>query len=40
VQNDSWQLFEDMNRFNAYAAPMRRRFLTALKTTERRVARA
>lgn len=40
VQNDSWQLFEDMNRFNAYAAPMRRRFLKALKTTERRVARS
>jgi prephenate dehydrogenase len=38
VQNDSWQLFSDMNRFNAYAAPMRRRFLAALKETDRRVA--
>lgn len=38
VQNDSWQLFEDMNRFNEFAAPMRRRFLAALKATDRRVA--
>ena len=38
VQNDSWQLFEDMNRFNEFAAPMRRRFLKALKETDRRVA--
>jgi prephenate dehydrogenase len=37
VQNDSWQLFADMNRFNAFAAPMRRRFLAALKKTDRRV---
>lgn len=38
VQNDSWQLFEDMNRFNAFAAPMRRRFLAALKKTDKKVA--
>lgn len=38
VQNDSWQLFEDMNRFNGFAAPMRRRFLAAMKRTDRRVA--
>ena len=37
VQNDSWQLFEDMNRFNAFAAPMRRRFLAALRATDARV---
>lgn len=37
VQNDSWQLFEDMNRFNAFAAPMRRRFIAALKATDRKV---
>jgi prephenate dehydrogenase len=37
VQNDSWQLFADMNRFNAFAAPVRRRFLAALKETDRRV---
>ncbi|HXS99921.1 MAG TPA: prephenate dehydrogenase/arogenate dehydrogenase family protein [Elusimicrobiota bacterium] len=39
VQNDSWELFQDMNRFNAYAAPMRRRFLAAMRATDRRVAR-
>ena len=37
VQNDSWQLFQDMNRFNAFAAPMRRRFLAAMRATDRRV---
>lgn len=37
VQNDTWQLFVDMNRFNAHAAPMRRRFLAALAATDRRV---
>jgi prephenate dehydrogenase len=39
VQNDSWELFEDMNRFNAFAAPMRRRFLSAMRATDRRVRR-
>jgi prephenate dehydrogenase len=39
VQNDSWQLFEDMNRFNSFAAPMRRRFLAAMKATDARVRR-
>ena len=39
VQNDSWQLFQDMNRFNAFAAPMRRRFLAALAATDRKVRR-
>ena len=37
VQNDSWQLFADMNRFNAYAAPMRRRLIKSLKTVEGRL---
>jgi prephenate dehydrogenase len=37
TQNDSWQLFEDMNRFNAFAAPMRRRLLAAMRATDRRV---
>jgi prephenate dehydrogenase len=36
VQNDSWELFKDMNRFNAFAAPMRRRFSAALRETDRR----
>lgn len=39
VRNDSWQLFQDMNRFNAFAAPMRRRFLAALSATDRKVRR-
>jgi prephenate dehydrogenase len=39
VQNDSWQLFADMNRYNAFAAPMRRRFLAAMRATDRRVRR-
>jgi prephenate dehydrogenase len=39
VQNDSWQLFADMNRFNAGAAPMRRRFLSALKSVDAKVRR-
>jgi prephenate dehydrogenase len=39
VQNDSWQLFADMNRFNGFAAPMRRRFLAAMAATDRKVRR-
>ncbi len=39
TQNDSWQLFDDMNRFNAFAAPMRRRLLAAMRATDRRVRR-
>ncbi|MBI3565733.1 MAG: prephenate dehydrogenase/arogenate dehydrogenase family protein [Elusimicrobia bacterium] len=39
VQNDSWQLFADMNRFNAGAPAMRRRFLTALKSVDAKVRR-
>ena len=38
VRNDSWELFEDMNRFNSFAAPMRRRFLAAMRATDRRAA--
>ncbi len=37
VQNDTEQLFLDMNRYNAYAGPMRRRFLRALKTVDARL---
>ena len=37
VQNDSWELFNDMNRFNAYAAPMRRKLLRSLKAVEGRL---
>ena len=39
TQNDSWQLFEDMNRYNAGAAPMRRRFLAALRSVDAKVRR-
>lgn len=39
VQNDSWQLFADMNRFNAGAAPMRKRFVNALKSVDAKVRR-
>lgn len=39
VQNDSWQLFEDMNRYNAYAAPMRRKLLEVMKELDRRVSK-
>lgn len=37
VQNDSWQLFEDMNRFNAFAEPVRRRFLESLREADEKV---
>ena len=37
VQNDSWQLFEDMNHFNSFATPMRRRFMAAMKATDKKV---
>lgn len=37
VQNDSWELFVDMNRFNRHAAPMRRRLLASLTAVDRRV---
>ena len=37
VQNDSWQLFEDMNRYNAFAAPMRRRLVASMRAVDRKV---
>lgn len=37
VQNDTWRLFEDMNRYNAFAAPMRRRLLEAMRAVDRKV---
>jgi prephenate dehydrogenase len=30
VEHDTWQLFEDMNRFNPHAAEIRQRFMQAL----------
>lgn len=37
VENDTWQLFEDMNRFNPYAEKTRQAFLRALETIERKL---
>lgn len=37
VQNDTWRLFEDMNKYNAYSGPMRRRFLQAMSRIDRKV---
>lgn len=39
VQNDTWQLFADMNRYNAFAPAMRRRFMAAMASVERKVGR-
>ena len=39
VQNDSWQLFEDMNHYNSFASPMRRRLLDSMKKIDQRVKR-
>jgi prephenate dehydrogenase len=39
VQNDSAQLFRDMNRFNAYAPAMRKRLMASLRRVDRRVRR-
>lgn len=37
VQNDSIQLFRDMNRYNTFAPAMRRRLLAALARVDRKV---
>ena len=37
VQNDTWQLFEDMNRYNPYADEKRAAFIDAMRTVERRL---
>lgn len=34
VEHDTWQLFEDMNRFNPHAAGIRQRFMQALAEIE------
>jgi prephenate dehydrogenase len=34
VEHDIWQLFEDMHRFNRYAAEARRRLLQAAATIQ------
>ena len=37
VENDTWQLFEDMHRFNPFAAETRRNFMQALREIENRL---
>jgi prephenate dehydrogenase len=37
VEHDTWQLFEDMNRFNPHAAGVRQRFMQALAEIEGRL---
>jgi len=37
VENDTWQLFEDMNRFNPHAEKTRQAFLEALEKIERKL---
>jgi prephenate dehydrogenase len=38
VENDTWQLFEDMNRYNPYAEDARRRFMAAMTDIDGRLA--
>jgi prephenate dehydrogenase len=38
VENDTWQLFEDMHRFNPYAAGIRQDFIEALMAMEKHLA--
>jgi len=35
VKNDTWQLFEDMNRFNAYSSGVRKNFIKSLNDVEK-----
>lgn len=37
VENDTWQLFEDMNRFNAHAEKARHAFMGAMAEIEKRL---
>lgn len=37
VENDSWQLFEDMNRYNPYAEETRKEFLESLTRIHKKV---
>jgi len=39
VRNSSWELFEDMNRYNVFAGPMRRRLLSAMRGVDRKARR-
>jgi prephenate dehydrogenase len=37
VENDTWQLFEDMNRYNPYASDARQAFITAMNKIEEKL---
>lgn len=37
VENDTWQLFEDMHRFNPYAPDARQRFMEAMQAIEKKI---
>jgi prephenate dehydrogenase len=37
VENDTWQLFEDMHRFNQYALEARQRFMEAMQAIEQMI---
>ena len=37
VENDTWQLFEDMNRYNPYAQDAREAFITAMHAIEEKL---
>ena len=39
VRNDTWQLFDNMNRYNAFAPRMRRAFLAAIASVDRKLPR-
>ena len=39
VQNDTWQLFDNMNRYNAFARRMRRAFIAAVGAVDKKVRR-
>ena len=38
VEHDSWQLFEDMHRYNPYASQIRAEFMQAMQTIEQKLA--
>ena len=40
VENDTWQLFEDMHRYNPYATEARLAFTKAMQAVEKRIGRA
>jgi len=37
VKNDTWQLFEDMNKYNKYSADARKNFVNSLKNVEKKL---